>query len=621
MTVFEKGDRIGGLWPTSRKDNGLVNPDMCTNQSMHTVSFSDHAWPEGTRAFPKAWEVGEYLHRYIKAYDGYRIRLGCKVVKANLQDGIWKVQICDKQSPDLEVLSFDYLIVATGFFGTPKIPPVLEGFSAPVWHSSRLRGIEELLVPNSRPSQGPSRNIVVVGGQMSGIETAASVALQLSSEVNSPEAKLISNANEYTVIHVVQQPIWIMTLFFPNDPSISGASPDQDTVSIYHSPLFPYQHVLTSAQVNHAPTFLPVDLVAYNLGWRPAGPLQNQSGHIPVEAAGVTHGFLNKYIGSDQSDFGAPELAIVGEAKSQPAYVALSDEYTEFVRSGNIKVIKGKVSGPSSDHPKAISVDNTGEKYVVEDVDAVILATGFDASPSLDFLPEDILQTLQFDPGCDEFPLALNVNAAASRAVPSLGFVGFYRSPYWGVMEMQARYLGKLWSGDETAIKALQEDETMDTMLKLRRDPRHAQFPMGDYAYLMESFASILGIERFQPEKDNARTGLVLPARYSYATASEKQKTQIDFALTQFYDTFSKSESERKYLAHAVFRAIQGDWKLEREITSFIDSYPSGRLNGTAQFVPRFPTEEGFDLEHLYLEKGDFTTATGLRFSANRRLV
>jgi hypothetical protein len=158
-------------------------------------------------------------------------------------------------------------------------------------------------------------------------------------------------------------------------------------------------------------------------------------------------------------------------------------------------------------------------------------------------------------------------------------------------------------------------------MLKLRRDPRRAQFPMGDYAYLMESFASILGIERFQPEKDKARTGLVLPARYSYATASEKQKTQIDFALTQFYDTFSKSESERKYLAHAVFRAIQGDWKLEREITSFIDSYPSGRLNGTAQFVPRFPTEERFDLEHLYLEKGDFTTATGLRFSANRRLV
>ena len=312
---------------------------------------------------------------------------------------------------------------------------------------------------------------------------------------------------------------------------------------------------------------------------------------------------------------------MIGDARSQPAYVALSDEYTEFVRSRNINIVKGKVTGASPDHPDSIVVDNAGQESVVEDVGAVIFATGFDASPSLDFFPEDILQALQFDPECDEFPLALNVNAAATQAIPSLGFVGFYRSPYWGVMEMQARYLGKLWSGDESAAKALEEDKTMETMLKLRRDPRRAQFPMGDYAYLMESFASILGIERFQPEKDSARTGLVLPARYSYATANEKQKTEIDSALTRFYDTFTKSENEMRYLAHAVFRAIQGNWKLEREITSYIDSYPSGQLTGTAQFHPRLPTKDGFDLEHLYLEKGDFTTTTGLHFSANRRLV
>jgi hypothetical protein len=335
----------------------------------------------------------------------------------------------------------------------------------------------------------------------------------------------------------------------------------------------------------------------------------------------VTHGFLNKYIGSDQSDLGAPGLAVVGEAKSNPPYVALSDEYAEFVRSGGINVVKGKVIGASPDHPNSIIVDNAGDKTEINDVQAVILATGFDASPSLDFLPEDILQTLQFDPACEEFPLALNVNAAATRAIPSLGFVGFYRSPYWGVMEMQARYLGKLWSGDKKAALALEEDQTMDIMLKLRRDPRRSQFPMGDYAYLMEYFASILGIERFQPQKDSARSGLILPARYSYATASEKQKNQIDLALTRFYDTFSTSEKERRYLAHAVFRALQGNWKLEREITSFIESYPSGKLTGTAQFLPRFPTEEAFDLEQLYLEIGDFTTVTGLHFSANRRFV
>lgn len=620
MTVFEQGDRIGGLWPTSKKDDGLVNPDMCTNQSMYTVSFSDHAWPEGTRAFPKAWEVGQYLLEYIKAYDGYRIRLGCKVIKANLQDGTWSVQVRDKQSQGLEDLSFDHLIVATGFFGKPKIPSVLEGIAAPVWHSSKLRHIKELLAANSKPSPGPRRNIVVVGGQMSGVEVAASVALQLSSEVNSLGGKQIPNAIEYSVKHIIQQPIWVMTLFFPNDPYIPGSSPEEAAVSNSGTAT----HLLcvcssSTMQVNHAPTFLPVDLVTYNLGWRPPGPLKNQSGHISVEAAGTTHAFMNKYIGSDQSDLEVPELAVVGETRTQPPYLAISDEYVEFVRSKNINIVKGKVTGVSPDHTNSIIVDDSDDKKIIEDIDAVILATGFDASPSLDFLPADILNTLQFEAECDEFPLALNVNTTVSRELQSLGFVGFYRSPYWGVMEMQARYLGKLWSGDEKAAKALEEDTTMETMLKLRTDPRHSQFPMGDYAFLMESFASILGIERFQPENDNARTGLVLPARYSYATASKKQKSQIDFALTRFYNIFTQSGTERKYLAHAVFRSLQGDWKLERDITSFIDSYPSGKLTGTAKFLPRYPTEEGFDVEHLYLEKGDFNTTTGLRFSANRR--
>lgn len=243
VTVFEQGDRIGGLWPNSKKDPGLINPDMCTNQSMHTVSFSDHAWPEGTPAFPKAWQVGEYLQQYVQGYDAYRIRLGCKVVKASLQKGIWNVQVRDKQSLDPENLSFDYVIVATGFFGKPKIPPVLEGFAAPVWHSSRLRGVEDLLVGGAKPLPGPHRNIVVVGGQMSGVEVAGSMAKQLSSEVNSPGVKLIPNASEYSITHIVQQPAWVMPLFFPNDPYISGSSPEQSTV--FPPSLFVYIPVLT----------------------------------------------------------------------------------------------------------------------------------------------------------------------------------------------------------------------------------------------------------------------------------------------------------------------------------------------------------------------------------------
>lgn len=267
-----------------------------------------------------------------------------------------------------------------------------------------------------------------------------------------------------------------------------------------------------------------------------------------------------------------------------------------------------------------VNISISRNSYEITNIAAVILATGYDAAPSLNFLPKEILDILQFDPACDEFPLALNVNTAVSRSLPSLGFVGFYRSPYWGVMEMQARYLAKLWSGDDQAAKALMEDKSMDAMLKLRRDPRQGQFPMGDYAYLMESFSKILGIKRLEPDPTkDTRSGLVFPPRYTYSDSSEAEKVETATALAAFNDTFTDSESKGKFLARAVFRALQGDWKLERQIESFISTYPSGTFSASAKFLPRRPTEDGYDGEYLYLENGEFLTTAGIKFTAKRR--
>jgi hypothetical protein len=377
---------------------------------------------------------------------------------------------------------------------------------------------------------------------------------------------------------------------------------------------------------NPAPDFLPCDLVSYNLAYKPPGELQNTGGHITVEAAEATHGFLTTYLGSDQSELGIPELAMKGPLRSEPPFLAVSDEYTEFVRSGNIKIIQGYVKDFGKLSKRVIKVKNSlnasywKQSDQITNIAAVILATGFDASPSLDFFRKDLFETLQFDPTCDEFPLALNVNTVVNRSLPSLGFVGFYRSPYWGVMEMQARFLAKLWSGDAQAAKALAEDNTMDAMLKLRRDPRQGQFPMGDYAYLMESFSKILGIKRLEPDPSkDTRSGLVFPPRYTYPDSSEVEKAETATALRVFNNTFTESEKKGKFLARAVFRAMQGDWKLERQIESFISTYPSGTYKAKAKFLPRRPTEEGYDGEYLYVESGEFETTTGMKFTAKRR--
>jgi hypothetical protein len=312
-----------------------------------------------------------------------------------------------------------------------------------------------------------------------------------------------------------------------------------------------------------------------------------------------------------------------GQVRSEPPFLAISDEYTEFVRSGNIKIVQGYANDFGQLNQRVITVEGNGsESHQINSIAAVVLATGFDAAPSLKFLPKELLESLQYDANCDEFPLALNVHAVVNRSHPSIGFVGFYRSPYWGVIEMQARYLAKLWNGDARAAKALAEDTSIDTMLKLRRDPRQGQYPMGDYAYLMENFSKILSIKRTEPDPaKDTRSGLVYPPRYTYADSSGVEKAETFNAMKILNDTFTDSEKRGKFLARAVFRAMQGDWKLERQIESFIGTYPSGTFSASAKFLPRYPTEEGYDSEYLYVESGEFLSNTGIKFTAKRRQV
>jgi cation diffusion facilitator CzcD-associated flavoprotein CzcO len=226
VTVYEAKTRIGGLWPTSQDDDGMVNPEMCTNQSKHTVSFSDFAWEDSTPQFPKAWMVGRYLERYLKCYPVHDIRLGMEVVTVEPRGEGWDV-VARGGSGVTTRERYDFVVIATGFFGKPRIPSTLEAWELgawrparfPVWHSSRFRSVEKFLTDDGEKKPTGTK-IVVVGGQMSGVEVAASIAMQLSSEVHTPGSNRILDAGKYEVVHIVQQPAWVMPLYFPNNPQL-----------------------------------------------------------------------------------------------------------------------------------------------------------------------------------------------------------------------------------------------------------------------------------------------------------------------------------------------------------------------------------------------------------------
>ena len=389
-----------------------------------------------------------------------------------------------------------------------------------------------------------------------------------------------------------------------------------------------------------APPFLPVDLVSYNLANR-SKPLTNTQGHISVDAAKALHTLFRTAVGTDQSIFSST-VAVTDDETSSPPYLAMSDNYLELVRSGLISVSRGKVETVSD----GVAILSPSKEKVC-DIAAVIFATGFEAAVS--FLPASVLETLSARPSDLNNPVALAFHSTHHPSLPALGFVGFYRSPYWGVAEMQARFISAMWAAGGpsspslplTMRKALEGDTSIERTITLREDPRASQFPMGDYAWLMQEFAAALGLDRTLPQKNMPRLppadkqiDILTPARYPARSLNKTQQAEITKSLVQTETTALAGLSSTKFVSRAVFRSLLGEWKLERALTSRLPSHPSGHFSGTAKFLLREGTQDGretqFDnigedgdhgMEYLYIEEGDFKASNGLTFRATRRYV
>ncbi|KAI0753284.1 putative pyridine nucleotide-disulfide oxidoreductase [Daedaleopsis nitida] len=608
VTIFDSQRRIGGLWPTSPSDSGgHIHPLMVANQSRHTVQFSDLAWEPDTPQFPKAWQVGQYLERYTRRWlSNAEIVLGKKVVRTEKAGAGWDVTVSGDTGEERR--SFDYLVLASGFFGQPVVREAIaqgaKAMDVPVVHSSGYRDLRSLL--GDGPKKG--KKILVVGGQMSGVEIAATIAAQVSSARHTPDAPAVSDPESLNVHHLIQRPVWVFPLY-------------------------------TSPKANlKAPPFLPLDISSYNLSNRPP-PLSDKQGHISEEAAQTSHNVFQGILGTNQSEYSSLlGLANDEDRKKQP-FMAVSEHYSDFVRDGLINVQKGKLE--SMDGSTAHTTSGT-----VEDVAAVVLATGFDASPRLSFLPPDVLSALHHDPSHLDLPIALAFHGTHHPDVPNLGFVGFYRSPYWGIMEMQARFLAMLWSDADKPANfstALDHDGSIERTLRLRTDERRSQFPMGDYAFIMSEFSTALDLPispalqapPLPPLPHNGKPiDFLCPARYISSPHGSEDAARL---LASAHETIHKGLTTPLFVARAVFRSLLGTWRLERDLLSRSPGFPSGHFSGTARFLLREPTREArmcvsdpeyarlrseeWMEEYLYVEDGTLTTESGQSFQATRRYV
>lgn len=366
----------------------------------------------------------------------------------------------------------------------------------------------------------------------------------------------------------------------------------------------------------------------------------NTQGHITEERAKIVNGALQGSLGSRQTI--GPDLIDPNSAlRSTPPYVSCSDWYCDFVRSGLITTHRGRLDGVKG---STAQIGNGA----LEDVAAVVLATGFDPEPCVGFLPEGVLSTLKYSPAHPSLLLGLAFHATHHPEVPNLGFVGFYRGAFWGVIQMQARFLAALWSSSGTtdALRnKLATDDSLQKTLQLRDDPRLSQFPMGDYPFLMQDFAEALSIEITPPLRINAPNlttngrplEMMAPARYSPPNEDGQDNASANKLLQDAAEVLQQGLTTPRFASRAVFRSLLGTWKLERDLKSKLPTHPSGHFSGTAQFLLRSRTKEGIQCttkegqeplcedgesyEYLYIEDGDFKTDQGFGFRATRRYI
>ncbi len=120
VTVYEKAPDVGGVWSETRRYPGLK-----TQNNKGTYCLSDLKMPRGYPEAPSGEQVQHYLQAYAERFGLMPlIRLDTEVTSATpATGGGWDVTAAG------ETTHYDHLVLASGIFSRPFIPP-FEGIDA-----------------------------------------------------------------------------------------------------------------------------------------------------------------------------------------------------------------------------------------------------------------------------------------------------------------------------------------------------------------------------------------------------------------------------------------------------------------------------------------------------------
>jgi dimethylaniline monooxygenase (N-oxide forming) len=404
--IFEQGDSVGGQWNTRSLFSG-VWPSMVTNTCNLLTCFSDLSHAPGTPLYPSNQEMLAYFQRYARHFgilSCLRYNTRVESVAHDPQANGWKLETRTNGS-EPEAYTFPYVVVASGRFNKPMIPPVpgLDLFldRDQVIHSFRYKD----------PGSFRGKRVLVIGCGNSALEVASDLAMLGA-------ARVISTCRHQRYV------LAKLVAGIPND-----------TLSTRFTSL--------NAEVTPKET-LSKDITEYVL--RMFGSPEQFGAFKP-----------------------AGDILRVGRA--------LSQHYLPLVAEGRI-MVKPWISEIEG-HKVRFSDES------LEEVDAVILATGFELN--LPFLSADIVHTVDLDAQhIDLYKFTFHPN------LPGLTFLGLWEQtgPYLPILELQARWITYVWSG---LLPALSGDTMREGIAAYRAGRGGPQLQSGNSLALI--FAREAGVE------------------------------------------------------------------------------------------------------------------------------
>ena len=171
--IFEKRDRLGGLWIYSDDpNNGKMYASLCCNSNRQSMVFPDLDMPEDWPDYPRHSQILEYLTTYVKQHnlESHTAFRSSVVDITETPEGRWEVtyESVDGLYERSSVV-VDGVVSATGQAARPFIPQVkgLESFRGQVMHSSQFR----------RGTAFQDHNVLIVG---LGTATGPDIAQEIS---------------------------------------------------------------------------------------------------------------------------------------------------------------------------------------------------------------------------------------------------------------------------------------------------------------------------------------------------------------------------------------------------------------------------------------------------------